>query len=104
VKFEDVKDSVRQDLAEALTEAAVKDLRAQLGQEALRDLRIQNPVLAKQFEDKITERDTQIRDRDQIRRQLKSERDLSTTAPAAATEPAREATAPPASTPPSTRP
>jgi parvulin-like peptidyl-prolyl isomerase len=89
VKFEDVKDSVRQDLAEALTEAAVKDLRAQLGQEALRDLRIQNPVLAKQFEDKVTQRDTQIRDRDQIRRELKTERGLSTTAPAAATEPAR---------------
>jgi parvulin-like peptidyl-prolyl isomerase len=104
VKFEDVKDSVRQDLAEALTEAAVKDLRAQLGQEALRDLHIENPVLAKQFEDKITERDTQIRDRDQIRREYDTERHVAATAPAAATEPAREATAPPASTPPSTGP
>jgi parvulin-like peptidyl-prolyl isomerase len=110
VKFEDVKDSVRQDLAEALTQAAVKQLRIQLGQQALKDLHIQNQVLARQFEDKITQRDTQIRDRDQIRRQLKSERsDVSTTAPAigpaaAATEPRPQAQAAPASTSASTRP
>ena len=104
VKFEDVKDSVRQDLDEALTEAAVKDIRVQLGQQALRDLHIQNPVLARQFEERITQRDTQIRDRDQIRRELKSERSALSTTAAAATEPTPQATAAPASTSASTRP
>jgi foldase protein PrsA len=104
VKFADVKDSVREDLAEALTQAAIKDLRQQLGQEAIKDLRIQNPVLARQFEDRISQRDTEIHGRDQIRQELKRERSPSATAasvaaPAAgATEPTPEATGAPAST------
>jgi hypothetical protein len=110
VKFEDVKDSVRQDLAEALTESAVKQLRTQLGQIALRDLRIQNPTLARQFDDKVTQHDTEIHDRNQIRSELDREHNsgaagAATTAPAAiATEPARQAQGSPASTPSPTRP
>jgi len=104
VKFEDVKDSVRQDLAEALTDSAVKQLRAQLGQIALRDLRIQNPVLARQFDDKVTQRDTQIHDRNQIRSELDREHNAASSPAAAATEPAREAPATPASTPSPARP
>jgi len=103
VKYEDVKQSVREDLAEALTEAAVKDIRAQLGQQALKNLHIQNSVLARQFEDRITQRNTEIRDRDQIRQELRSERPA-VTAPAAATEPAPEVPAAPASTSATTRP
>jgi parvulin-like peptidyl-prolyl isomerase len=104
VKYEDVKQSVREDLAEALTEAAVKDIRAQLGQQALKDLHIQNSVLAKQFLDKITEHNSQIRDRDQLREELKNERDATTAPAAAATEPAPEADGTPANTSASTRP
>jgi foldase protein PrsA len=104
VKYEDVRQSVREDLAEALTEAAVKDVRAQLGQQALKDLRIQNPVLARQFQDKVTQRNTEIRDRDQIRQELKSERGATSTPAAAATEPTPEANEAPASTSATTRP
>jgi parvulin-like peptidyl-prolyl isomerase len=124
VKFEDVKQSVREDLAEALTEASVRDLRNQLAQEAVRHLQIRNPVLAQQFEDKLTQRDTEIRDRNLIREELKRERPTSVPSPstgatsntsaaaainasapgaATATEPTPQATAAPASTS-STRP
>jgi foldase protein PrsA len=112
VRFADVKESVREDLAEALTQAAVRDIRTQLGQEAIKDLHIRNPVLAKQFEDKITQRDTEIRGRNQIREELRNER-TAATAPAltgntagraAATAPARQATVAPATTSASTRP
>jgi parvulin-like peptidyl-prolyl isomerase len=105
VKFEDVKDSVRHDLAEALTESAVKQLRIQLGQIARRDLRIQNPVLARQFDEKVIQHATEIHDRDQIRSELDREHNAATTAPAATvTEPARQAPAAPASTPVTSRP
>jgi parvulin-like peptidyl-prolyl isomerase len=99
VKFEDVKQSVREDLAEALTEAAVRDIRNQLAGEAIRNLHINDPVLAQQFKDKLTQKDTQIHDRDLIRQELESERRA-----AAATEPAHEATAAPAATVPTSRP
>ena len=103
VKFEDVRDSVRQDLAETLMQASVKDLRSQLGQLALKDLQIVDPVLAAQFHAKVTQQNDEVRGRDAVRSELRSERQATSNA-AAATEPARSAAAPPATTAPATRP
>jgi hypothetical protein len=98
VKFEDVKDALREDLQEQLVQATMKTLRAQLGQDALRGLMIDNPVLKQQYEARLHQRDQAVTEKNQIREQFEKERqrimERSTTQPAgAATEPA--ATQPP---------
>ena len=93
VKFEDVRESVRQDLSETLTQAAIKDLRAQIGQIAAKEMQIQDPVLKQQFQDRFMQRRPEIQGRDAVREQLRNQRPMTTApatnAPAAATEPAR---------------
>ena len=79
VKFEDVKDSLRQDLDQALTFEAMKRIRDEFGRQALQSLDIRDPDLKKQFEDRIAEQKNEIQDPAQIRKELEKER----TAPAA---------------------
>lgn len=78
VKFEDMKDSLRQDLDEQLTFEAMKRIRDEFGRQALESLDIRDPALRKQFEDRIAEQKNEIQDPSQIRKELEKER----TAPA----------------------
>lgn len=97
VKFEDVKESLRTDLEAKLVQAGVQQQRSALGQEALRTLKVEEPVLREQYARKLEAREAQVRDRDEIRRELERQRQKQieeqeagkglTTAPAA-TQPA----------------
>jgi parvulin-like peptidyl-prolyl isomerase len=71
VKFEDVKESVRADLERRLLEVAVRNLRRELAQEALTKLTILDPVLKKQFDDKLQEQQAQMKSGQEVREELK---------------------------------
>jgi parvulin-like peptidyl-prolyl isomerase len=73
VKFEEVKDAVRADLQRRLLEIAVRNLRHELAQEALTKLTILDPVLKKQFEDKLKEQQSRVQDSNEVREKLKKQ-------------------------------
>jgi Uma2 family endonuclease/parvulin-like peptidyl-prolyl isomerase len=73
VKFEDVKDSLKKDLYERAVEVTVKQLRQQITQQALKSLVIEEPVMKKQLETKLAER--QIQDQEEIKRQMERDRE-----------------------------
>lgn len=86
VKFEDVKDSVRQHLFASMVQEQMKSARAELARQALDTLEIKEPALAAQFKARLTLRENELRDRDQINRELERQRlsappALPTTAP-----------------------
>jgi parvulin-like peptidyl-prolyl isomerase len=74
VKFEDVKESVRKDLEERLMMQAQKELLQQIAQQTLATIKIENPVLKKQFEAKLHQRDEMIRDRERLRKEMEKNR------------------------------
>ncbi len=52
----------------------MKVYRDDLAKKALDGLKIEDPVLAKQFADRVARRETELRERDQISRELVRER------------------------------
>jgi hypothetical protein len=84
VKFEDVKESVREQLFKTAVQAQMNTTRADLARKALATLEVKDPVLAQQYEAKRTQRETEMQDRDQINRQLERERGVSLPQSAAA--------------------
>jgi parvulin-like peptidyl-prolyl isomerase len=60
VKYEDVKDSLREDLTDRLTQSAVKQLRGDLVAKIAQSLKVQDPVLAPQYEAKKNQTDTAV--------------------------------------------
>ncbi len=70
IKFEDVKESVRQDLFGRALQATVTQLRQQIAGQAMAHLEIQDPVLKQQFEQRKQKRQDEIKDRDAIRQNL----------------------------------
>ena len=95
VKFESVKESVRQLLYDRLITRQMKDLRIEMGKKALDSLQIEDPILAKQFKDRLAKRDNEIRERDQIARELALQRERDAArAIEAATRPTRPSTQP----------
>jgi parvulin-like peptidyl-prolyl isomerase len=74
VKFEDVKESLRQDLRERLLQAAAREARQQIKREALSGLSIEDPILRKQFNDQIEKEQAQLRDREAVREELTRQR------------------------------
>lgn len=110
VKYEDVKDSLRESIRDQMVIEAFKEIRNRLAQQALATLKIDDPVLKRAFEQKLAERDQLIREKDKIREELQKQRQMSATtapAPASVTPPGTNpvAEAPPgASTIPSTIP
>lgn len=78
VKYEDVKDAVRQSLFDRWVIERMKLARADLGQIAMQTLQINDPVLAKQFKDRLAKREAEIRDREQINRELERQREATT--------------------------
>jgi parvulin-like peptidyl-prolyl isomerase len=94
IKFDDVKDSVREFLVEKQLESLMKDLRAALGRDVVTSMKINEPILRQQFEKQTTKREEELRDRNDIRRQLdrklQQQREATTrpSASGAATQPA----------------
>ncbi len=96
VKFEDVKDSLKEDIQNRLVMEGVKEIRNRLGQQALATLKIEDPSLQKEFEARLKARDQLIRDREKIRDEMTKQREpaappaveqpTSAPAPAASTE------------------
>jgi len=86
VKFEDVKDSLKEDIQNRLIVEAVKEIRNRLGQQALATLKIDDPALQKEFSARLKARDQLIRDREKIRDEMTKQRDTAATQPT--TEPA----------------
>ncbi len=88
VKFEDVKDSLRESIRDQMVIEAFKQLRNRLAQQALATLKIEDPVLRQEFEEKLAERDQMIRDKEKIRQEMEKQREearkLPATAPATA--------------------
>jgi parvulin-like peptidyl-prolyl isomerase len=101
VKFEDVKESLREDLIERRIQAEMAEMRQVLQQQALALVRIEDPMLRRQFDQRRAEQDLQIRDRKDIRQQLAAERDLNAPTTGPTTTPWIER--PPVFTPPPRR-
>ncbi len=72
-RFEDYRDSVKKDLYESTVQAAMKVMREKLGRMALESLTIRDPILAKQWADKITQKNGQVKDSEELRKELDSE-------------------------------
>jgi foldase protein PrsA len=69
-KFEDYRDAVRKELAFSLVQAKISSLRNDLANEALSSLQIRDPVLARQWDDRVANAHGSIRDEGQIRQEL----------------------------------
>jgi foldase protein PrsA len=95
-RFEDYRDVVKKELYDSTVQAAMKVMRDQLARKALDSLHIRNPVLAKQWADRIDNKNGQIRDENQIRQELDKQHAPARTGPITpATAPAtKPATAP----------
>ncbi|HTL29700.1 MAG TPA: hypothetical protein VL282_10780, partial [Tepidisphaeraceae bacterium] len=102
VKFEDVKDSVRADLEDRLTQVTIQKLRQQLSAQVLQLIQIENPVLKKQFADRLTQQQTQIKDPEAMKKEMERERNRNAPATAPAVVPAP--IVPPAATAPAAAP
>jgi foldase protein PrsA len=104
VKFENVKEAVRQNLKDRMIQAGVKQYRNKLAERARKELKISEPTMAAQFAERLADRDKQIQDQREIRRQMEKERERDaekngTTPPAgtaAPTPPATDLPIPPA--------
>lgn len=79
IKFEDVKASIREDLEEGLIQSFQQELRQQLSERASRQLQIVDPSLKQQYADEQSRRQQQIRDRDEIRKELERQREKAAT-------------------------
>jgi len=98
VKFEDVKDSVRADLVERLSQVTIQQLRAQLSAQVLQTIQILDPTLKKQFMDRLTQQQTKIKDPVEMRKEMERERNMNAPATQAAPDLAPAPAAAPAAT------
>jgi parvulin-like peptidyl-prolyl isomerase len=74
MKFEDVKDSVRQQLEDQWVQFAMKNLRDQLGQAAVQYMQIEEPTLSKQWIAKVNEQKERTRDRNDVLEEMNRHR------------------------------
>lgn len=77
-KFEDYEQAVRQDLIQKTIQASVTALRKRLGQMALDSMDIQDPVLRKQWDDRLAKKEGELHDTQDIRRELDREHEAAT--------------------------
>jgi foldase protein PrsA len=105
VKFADVKEILRKDMYDKLTENVMGELRENLGQQIFQQLTITEPALARQFDDLKAKREGAVKDREKMNAQWKQEHEAA--AAAAATQsalPPGPTTAPAPASAPATRP
>jgi parvulin-like peptidyl-prolyl isomerase len=90
-KFEDVKESIREELQERAVQETVKQLRAQIVQQARERLKIEQPELKRQF-DKMVEKkpEAPVKTVEGMREALKRERERRGLTTTPSTEPATE--------------
>jgi len=101
VKFEDVKDSIRRELFDRAVQVTITQLRNQIREQALAVTQIEEPTLKKQLEMRMQQRNNQIKDQDEIRKQMEKDRANDQATPPSARLPRLPATAPaPATTAP----
>ena len=86
VKFADVKEILRKNMYDALTEKIMTDLRENLGTQVMQKLTITEPLLSKQFEDLKAKQEGAIKERQKMNEQWRKEREAA--AAAAASQPA----------------
>lgn len=84
VKFAAVKESLRASMFERLTEEVMKQLRDNLAQQVFQRLAIEDPTLARQFDELKAKQEGAIKGREKINEQWKREREAA--AAAAATQ------------------
>ena len=99
VKYESVRDSVREELILRRQNALMSMKRGEMAQLAIRNLQINEPTLKKQFADRLAAANPTPADRDEVRRSLDEKREQlnATTAPATAATtaaPAEQTTTP----------
>jgi len=94
VKFEDVKDSIRQELYNRAVQATVRELRAEIDKQARESLIIEHPELKRQFDERAKAAEAEVKGRDGARNQLERERKRLTTRPATAPLTSAPTTAP----------
>jgi hypothetical protein len=105
VKFEDVRESVREDLEAKLIIEGIKEVRARLAAQALAELKMVDPILKEEFNARLQARDQMIRDREKMKQEMVKRRAATATDPStqpAATQPTTTPSAapvPPAATP-----
>jgi hypothetical protein len=93
VKFESVKESLRQTMFLRAVQGAMDEVRVALAKQTENLMKIDDPLLRRQYEQKIAQRDQTVRDRAKIEEEMKKQRERlhlpSTTAPttAPATQP-----------------
>jgi hypothetical protein len=81
VKFESVKDALREKVREQLVQGIVMKFRDDLAQQAREHLKIEDPVMQEQFSRRLQDRDKQIRDAEKIKQQQERDRQLLQPAP-----------------------
>lgn len=91
VKFDDIKESLRQSMFEKLTEDVMKSLHQNLGTQVMAELTIDDPMLSKQFVEFKAKQEGALKERQRINEQWKKERQAATQP--SATQPATTAPA-----------
>lgn len=96
VKFEDVRDTVREELIRRRQNALMGQRRGEMAQIALKNLHINEPTLKKQFEARLAAANPKPAERDEVRHNLDEQRErlnqpatAPTTGPATTTAPAK---------------
>jgi len=75
VKYEDVKDSVRDEVTERLMQATIANMRQALAVQTQQKLQILDPVMKKQYEDRRAEAQASVKNREDLSKQLTAERE-----------------------------
>lgn len=100
VKYESVRDSVREELIRKRQNALMSMRRGEMAQLAIRKLEIFEPTLKKQFQDRLAAANPTPADRDEVRRSLDERREKLNAATQLTTAPTTQgATASPTTTP-----
>lgn len=74
VAFDSVKDNLRKELLEAWINETVAAMQQVLTQKVIKEIQIVDPVLRRQFQQRIDQRDSEIRDSEAIQRELDKQR------------------------------
>lgn len=74
VKFEDHKVAVENELRERMIDAGIRQLRADNAVRALQVTKVEYPLLAEQWKEKLAEYDKQVRSQDEVARKMEEDR------------------------------
>jgi parvulin-like peptidyl-prolyl isomerase len=99
VKYESVRDSVREELILKRQNALMNMKRGEMAQLAIKNLQINEPTLKKQFADRLAAANPTPADRDEVRRSLDEKREQLNAATVPTTGPTTAPTASPTTTP-----